>query len=93
MTNQTMTKSAVGKIKSWGVFANSAELEFVLETEAGPMDLKTEESTDARAFTAMAAVLSSAYLRDEAVYVAYFEDTRFVDFIGLPAEAWASISQ
>ncbi|RUP00014.1 hypothetical protein [Hyphomicrobium sp.] len=93
MTNQTMTKSAVGKIKSWGVFASSAELEFVLETDAGPMDLKTEESTDPRAFTAMAAVLSSAYLRDEAVYVTYFEDTRFVDFVGLPVGAWASISQ
>ena len=94
MTNQSMTTTAIGKILSWGVssFAeNAAELEFVIGTENGPLDLKTEENTDPGVFSAIAALLATAYAREETVCVTFFEDTRFVNFVGLPAQAWAGV--
>lgn len=91
MTTKELTAKAVGKVWSFGVTgfeSNSAELVFVLDTADGRMDFKTEDDADPRAFAAMASVLSAAYGRGDAVLVTYFEDTRLVNFIGVPADHW-----
>jgi len=91
MTIEDLTAKAVGKVWSFGATGfgpNSAELVFVLDTAEGRMDFKTEDNSDPRAFAAMASTLAAAYSRGEPVLVTYYQDTRLVNFIGVPADHW-----
>jgi hypothetical protein len=36
----------------------------------------------------MASTLAAAYTRGEPVLVTYYEDTRLVNFVGVPADRW-----
>ena len=91
MDTGDLTVKASGLVWSFGVTgsdAGVAELVFVIETAQGRMDFKTEDAADPRSFAAMASVLAAAYIRREPVVVTYFEDTRLVKFVGLPAAGW-----
>jgi hypothetical protein len=91
MNAREVTVKASGTVWSLGVTgsdASSSELVFVLETPQGRMDFKTDDTADPRSFAAMAAILTAAYTREEAVSITYFEDTRIVSFVGVPALHW-----